>query len=574
MNPRTRCAIYTRKSSEEGLEQSFNSLDAQREACEAYVKSQQHEGWQAISTHYDDGGFSGGNMDRPALKRLMADIHSGKISTVVVYKVDRLTRSLADFAKLVEQFDKFNVSFVSVTQQFNTTTSMGRLTLNVLLSFAQFEREVTGERIRDKISASKKKGMWMGGTVPLGYDVRDRQLQINETEAITVRTIFDQFLRSCNVTILREWLRENDIRSKAGNHFFCGPLYQMLHNPLYIGLVRHKKDTYPGQHQAILDCETWDKVQALLTANRQGGKRKPRATKASLFTGLLFDAEGTVYTPTHATKNGRRYRYYTSQAVIKKAEKIETPARIPAPDLESAVIERLLKFIRDPEELVACIRNDCQEGTSLPGGFFTRIVARATSTAATWQSLTDSDRAHFLRAFVDRVIIHPTRVEIRIRVPQFIQQLFGNNIPPTDNRAGNITEIPESHLQLVASIECPFRHIPQGRALRLIVGNTNITTDASRQAILKAIARVRLWYEQLTTGDAVSIGQLAGMQGLSSRFLRAHMKLIQLSPESIESLMNRPESLPLSLDDLLTEIPISWREQALTLRAKSAQRAR
>jgi DNA invertase Pin-like site-specific DNA recombinase len=237
MNPRIRCAIYTRKSSEEGLEQSFNSLDAQREACEAFVKSQQHEGWQTIATHYDDGGFSGGNMDRPAFKQLMADIHAGKISTVVVYKVDRLTRSLADFAKIIELFDKFGVSFVSVTQQFNTTTSMGRLTLNVLLSFAQFEREVTGERIRDKIAASKKKGMWMGGTVPLGYDVHDRQLQINEAEATTVRTIFNQFPRSGNVTILREWLRENDIRNKAGNHFFGGPLYQMLHNPLYIGLI-------------------------------------------------------------------------------------------------------------------------------------------------------------------------------------------------------------------------------------------------------------------------------------------------------------------------------------------------
>jgi DNA invertase Pin-like site-specific DNA recombinase len=508
--------------------------------------------------------------DRPALTRLMADIHAGKVSVVVVYKVDRLTRSLADFAKLVEQFDKFNVSFVSVTQQFNTTSSMGRLTLNVLLSFAQFEREVTGERIRDKVAASKKKGMWMGGTIPLGYDVRDRLLQINEAEAITVRTIFNQFLRLGNVTILRGWLRENDIRSKAGSHFFCGPLYQMLHNPLYIGLTRHKTNTYPGQHQAILDSETWDKVQALLAANRQGGKRKPRATKASLFTGLLFDAEGTRYTPTHATKNGRRYRYYTSQAIIKKTEKVETPTRIPAPDLESAVIERLLKLLREPGDLVTSIRDDFQEGASLSGDLFTRIVARATSTAATWQSLTGTDREHFLRAVIDRVIIHPTRVEIRIRVPQFIQQLLGNNTPTAENRAGNTTAPPQDHLQLVASIECPFRHIPQGRALRLIVGNTNITTEASRQAILKAIARARLWYEQLTTGEAGSISQLAGMHGLSQRFLHAQMKLVQLSPQSIESLMNRTGPLPLSLVDLLTEIPMNWREQAFNLSIKSA----
>ena len=570
MNHRTRCAIYTRKSSEEGLEQSFNSLDAQREACEAFVKSQQHEGWQAVGTHYDDGGYSGGNVDRPALKRLLADIHAGKVSVVVVYKVDRLTRSLADFAKLVEQFDKFNVSFVSITQQFNTTTSMGRLTLNVLLSFAQFEREVTGERIRDKVAASKKKGMWMGGSIPLGYDVRDRHLQINEAEATTVRTIFNQFLRLGNVTILRQWLRENDIRSKAGNHFFGGPLYQVLHNPVYIGLTRHKTDTYPGQHQAIVDREIWDKVQALLAANRQGGKRKPRATKNSLFTGLLFDAESTRYTPTHATKNGRRYRYYTSQTVIKKTEKVETPTRIPAPDLESAVIERLLKLLREPQDLVTSIRNDLQEATSLPADFLARIVARATSTAAAWQSLPGVDREQFLRTVIDRVVVHPTGVEIRIRVPQFIQQLLGKDTPTADSRAGNTIASSQDHLQLVASIECPFRHISQGRALRLIVGNANITTEASRQAILKAIARARLWYEQLTTGEASNFSQLARMHGLSQRFLRAQIKLVQLSPQSIENLMNGSGSLPLSLADLLTAIPMNWREQAFNLPTKSA----
>jgi DNA invertase Pin-like site-specific DNA recombinase len=256
MIQRIRCAIYTRKSSEQGLEQSFNSLDAQREACEAYVKSQQHEGWRLIPAHYDDGGFSGGNMDRPALKQLIMELQAGNVNVVVVYKVDRLTRSLADFAKLVEQFDKYGVSFVSVTQQFNTTTSMGRLTLNVLLSFAQFEREVTGERIRDKIAASKKKGMWMGGTVPLGYTAGDHKLVLNEAEAATVRRIFNEFLRFGNVTSLREWLRDNNIRSRGGNNFFRGPLYILLRNPHYIGLIKHKKETYPGEHPAIIDRET------------------------------------------------------------------------------------------------------------------------------------------------------------------------------------------------------------------------------------------------------------------------------------------------------------------------------
>jgi hypothetical protein len=244
--------------------------------------------------------------------------------------------------------------------------------------------------------------------------------------------------------------------------------------------------------------------------------------------------------------------------------------RIPAPDLESAVIERFLKLLRDPEDLVASIRDDSQEGASLPGGFFTGIVARATSTAATWQSLTGPDREHFLRAVIDRVIIHPTRVEIRIRVPQFIQQLLGNNTPMADSRAENTTGAPQAHLQLIASIECSFRHIPQGRALRLIVGNTNITTEVSRQAILKAVARARQWYEQITVGEVGSIEQLAGMHGVSARFIRAQMKLVQLSPQSIERFVSRPESLPLSLNDLLAAIPLDWREQALGLPTKSA----
>jgi site-specific DNA recombinase len=252
-----------------------------------------------------------------------------------------------------------------------------------------------------------------------------------------------------------------------------------------------------SKHQAILEREIWDKVQALLAANRQGGKRKPRATKTSIFTGLLFDAEGTRYTPTHATKSGRRYRYYTSQAIIKKTEKVETPARIPAPDLESAVIERLLKLLREPENLVASIRDDFPEGAGLPGDFFTKIVARAALTAERWQTLIGPDREHLLRTIIDRVITHPTRVEIRIRVPHLIQQLLGNDK----------TVIPQGGIQLAATIECPFRHIPQGRALRLIVGNTNITTEASRQAILKAIARARLWYEQLTSGNARAVSR-------------------------------------------------------------------
>jgi site-specific DNA recombinase len=555
MSNRFRCAIYTRKSSEEGLEQSFNSLHVQREACEAYVKSQQHEGWQAISTHYDDGGFSGGNTDRPALKQLMADIHAGKVSVVVVYKVDRLTRSLADFAKLVEQFDKFNVSFVSVTQQFNTTSSMGRLTLNVLLSFAQFEREVTGERIRDKIAASKKKGMWMGGTVPLGYTALDRKLIINEPEAVTVRTIFDEFLRLGNVHSLHDWLFENNIMSRRGNHFFRGALYMMLRNPHYIGLIKHKKESYPGEHAAIVDRVTWDKVQAALDENIQGKRRKVRATKESILTGILFDSVGTLYTPTHANKNGRRYRYYTSQAVIKKIGTSNAPGRIPAHDLEKAVVDRMLEWLQTPTQLLAALRDETTAAP--PEGIFAQIFAQAAATAQSWRERITADRARFLRTVIERVVIQQTYVEIRLRVPTLLSAILGG---------GNISiDLPQ-----IASIECPFRHVRQGRAVRLVVGDTNITTDASRQAILKAIARARRWYEQITTGKSSNIAQLAGIDGVSPRFICMQMKLVQLSPQSIENIMTRPEALPLSLDDLLATIPMDWREQSLGLSSKSA----
>ena len=392
---------------------------------------------------------------------------------------------------------------------------MGRLTLNVLLSFAQFEREVTGERIRDKIAASKKKGMWMGGTVPLGYRAQDRKLVVNEPEAATVRTIFDEFLRLGSVHLLQQWLRENNIKSRSGNHFFRGALYIILRNPHCIGLIKHKKDSYPGEHQAIIQRETWDKVQALLDHNIQGQRREPRATKASLFTGILFDDAGTRYTPTHANKNGRRYRYYTSQAVIKKAEKGSTPARIPAHDLETAVVGRILDWLQTPSELLAALRDETTQAA--PEGFFVRILAQAAKTAQSWPERIAADRTQFLKAVIERVVIHPSHVEICLRVPAVVTDILG----PDPSAVG---------LPPIASLDCAFRHVQQGRALRLIIGDTNITTDASRQAILKAIARARRWYEQITTGQARTIAQLAGLHGVSPRFIRMHMKLVQLGP--------------------------------------------
>ena len=321
-----RCALYTRKSSEEGLEQDFNSLDAQREACAAYVTSQASEGWRAVETRYDDGGYSGGSMERPALQRLLADIAAGKIDVVVVYKIDRLTRALADFARMVELFDQHAVSFVSVTQAFNTTTSMGRLTLNVLLSFAQFEREVTGERIRDKIAASKAKGMWMGGHLSLGYDLPapgSRTLVVNPSEAEIVRTIFSTYRELKSVHALETWLGQRGIRSKqrtalggktiGGQTFSRGALFHMLRNRTYLGMIVHKGKVHPGAHPAIIDVDLFEAVQSTLDANRQRtAPAKDIASRAPL-TGRVFDADGSAMSPTFAYgRKGRIYRYYVS----------------------------------------------------------------------------------------------------------------------------------------------------------------------------------------------------------------------------------------------------------------------
>jgi site-specific DNA recombinase len=317
-SPIRRCAIYTRKSSEEGLEQDFNSLHAQREACEAFIKSQAGEGWRLVKTAYDDGGLSGATMERPALQRLLSDINQGLIDVVVVYKVDRLTRSLSDFAKMVEMFDSHGVSFVAVTQQFNTTTSMGRLTLNVLLSFAQFEREVTGERIRDKIAASKQKGMWMGGLVPLGYDVIDRRLEVNQSEVQKVLEIFRGYLELGSVRLLMEELDRRGIRSKVrvakngktsgGNSFSRGALYVLLSNPIYIGEIRHKGIRHPGLHEPVVERELWEKTQLLLRSQAVRGRSRTKAVASPLM-GRLFDESGQSLTPSHAVKGERRYRY-------------------------------------------------------------------------------------------------------------------------------------------------------------------------------------------------------------------------------------------------------------------------
>jgi DNA invertase Pin-like site-specific DNA recombinase len=368
-----RCAIYTRVSTDSGLDQEFNSLDAQYDAASAYIRSQAHAHWTQVRTRYDDGGFSGGSTDRPALQRLLADIKARKVQVIVVYKVDRLTRSLADFAKLVELFDAHGVSFVSVTQQFNTTTSMGRLTLNVLLSFAQFEREVTAERIRDKVAASKRKGLWVGGMVPLGYELKDGKLYIVEEEAEQVRTIFKRYLELGSVNRLVLELREHNFRTKVrklstgdtrgGVHFTQGPIFYMLRNRFYIGEVLYKGEICPGPQPALIERELFDAVQARLTEQRSHNVTTKTKSDAPL-RGILFDAAGNAMVPTHATKQGVRYRYYVSLPYLRGLAKPPVGAivRVPAADIEAAVTKGLQQHLA-PQNTIPADKSSAEQKT-------------------------------------------------------------------------------------------------------------------------------------------------------------------------------------------------------------------
>jgi site-specific DNA recombinase len=418
---RLRCAIYTRKSSEEGLEQAFNSLHAQREACAAFILSQKHEGWTVLPTLYDDGGFSGGTMDRPALQRLLGDIVAGKVDVVVVYKIDRLTRSLFDFAKIVEAFEAKGVSFVSITQQFNTSTSMGRLTLNVLLSFAQFERELAGERIRDKIAASKKKGMWMGGLPPLGYDIKDRKLVVNEEEARAVLHIFRRYAELRSVRVLKTELEEAGIRSKrrvladgthyGGQRLSRGALYLMLQNRIYRGEITHKGNAYSGEHPAIVDQELWDQVQAVLAENRVDREIGSYAKQPSLLAGLVFDETGERLTPSHAVKKGTRYRYYVSRSLIIGTTKDHSKGRrIPAGNLESLVIKRLRALLADQGAILDSIRDEHPDGTSQK-----RLISRSRQIAEELPTMAPDQTRAMLIAILARVDLKPDHVEIKLR---------------------------------------------------------------------------------------------------------------------------------------------------------------
>lgn len=422
---RTRCAVYTRKSTEEGLDMEFNSLDAQREAGESYITSQRHEGWTLVPEYYDDGGFSGGSMERPALKKLMRDIDLGLIDVVVVYKVDRLSRSLSDFAKLIDLFDKHNVSFVSVTQQFNTTTSMGRLTLNILLSFAQFEREVIGERIRDKIAATKRKGMWMGGTPPLGYDTKDKKLVINDKEADLVRLIFERFTILQSMTLLAKELRDQGYRSKGwvtkggkerGSHTITkGTLYKILNNRTYLGEIRHLGNNYQGQHKPIVSHALWEKTRSVMKENPRKRQIRTRGLSTALLQGMcLCGGCQSTMTPTHSKKSssGRVYRYYKASAHLKNDCEDCPVGPVPAGELENIVLNQIRLAICTPEMMVRVWREAIKEDHEITER---QVRDGLQNMHLIWDELFPLEQARLLRLLIEKIIVNVDRIDIRVR---------------------------------------------------------------------------------------------------------------------------------------------------------------
>jgi DNA invertase Pin-like site-specific DNA recombinase len=565
--PQIRCAIYTRKSSEEGLEQEFNSLDAQRESCEALIRSQKHEGWLCLSELYDDGGISGATMERPALKRLLADIEAGRIDAIVVYKVDRLTRSLNDFAKMVDVFDRRAISFVSVTQQFNTTTSMGRLTLNMLLSFAQFEREVTGERIRDKIAASKKKGMWMGGLPALGYDVKDRKLVVNQREAETVRHIYRRYAALGSVLALKDELDRDGVVSKAradmygrkigGRPLARGALYLMLQNRIYRGEIVHKENSYPGEHEPIIDAKLWDEVQRKLAANRHWSRGRSGATHVSLLAGLIYDDTGARMTPTHANKKGTRYRYYVSPGLV-RGNRRQAPhgRRVPAGDLERLVEERLRQFLHSDAEVFGVIEplvgdvHDCTE-----------VVARAADLAQRWPGLAPTERRAILSNLVDRIGLLRETVEIRIYPGRLHAVLRADNGPRELQRKPNADEP-------IITFTVPARLKRTGMETRLLIdggdGNSRRNPDYSLHRLL---ARAYRYNDMVMRSDGKSIRQLAAEAGVVRSYFTRILRLSFLAPNIVKAILRDRHPIELSAKHLANEIrlPIAWDEQRTVL---------
>ncbi len=515
-----RCAIYTRKSSEEGLDQDFNSLDAQREAGEAFIKSQAHEGWKLVRRHYDDGGFSGGNMERPALAKLMADIEAGQVQTVVVYKVDRLTRSLRDFARLIDLFDRKGVSFVAVTQQFNTTTSMGRLMLNVLLSFAQFEREVTGERIRDKIAASKKRGMWMGGVPPLGYVAKDRKLVVIPTEAALVGKIYALYLKLGSVTAVTNRLHEDAIltrrytsragKTTGGRPFSRGHVQRILTNVIYAGCIAHAGERYEGDHDAIVDTTTWREVQERLAGRRTQTATSKRTVFRALLRGRLFDDAGNTMCPVQQRRHGRCYRYYISQALVRgRSADVGSVGRVKADEIERLIV--------------------------------TSIRDRATGDRKFAAALSISSPAKATEA---QLIEPVSRMVVGDRV---IEVHFGES---------------GSGEELAAPLGIEYEHIEaQGSTKIIPVGGDRERATGPDAALIKAVARANEWRRQLTDGEVASVAEIASKEDLQRTYVGRILPLAFLAPDITRAIVDGCQPPSMTIDRLRDPIPMDWNEQ-------------
>lgn len=520
-----RCAVYTRKSTDEGLDQDFNSLHAQREACEAYVASQRHEGWTLIPTAFDDGGYSGGTTERPGLQALLAEVDAGKIDIVVVYKVDRLTRSLADFAKIVERFDARGVSFVSVTQSFNTTTSMGRLTLNVLLSFAQFEREVGAERTRDKIAASKKKGLWMGGPVPLGYRVESRKLLIHDAEAERVRMIYRLYLETGSLPALLPELRARSIRTALRNkadgsnsgdrEFTLGGLSYLLRNRVYLGELPHKGTYHEGEHPALLEPTLFRSVQERL--NQQiNTKRRLRAAKGGLLAGCIFDSAGNRMTPVHAKKNGIRYRYYISCAINEgRKQEAGTCPRAPAPDIERIVLDALRKQFgkgttASPEPTVADL---------------------------------DPDAFNLIETHLEQVVVHADRLVV------------------TAHDAENPSDDDQSDRSIAITVPWSPKPLKPQRDIHTAKELSDASQRLNQFRLVVGIHRARQWHAGLASGAIADIEAIAAQEKKSPRNVRTLLSLAFLAPDIIEAIIDERLKVDTTVSDLSSNLPVSWTEQ-------------
>jgi DNA invertase Pin-like site-specific DNA recombinase len=545
-----RCAVYTRKSTEEGLDQEFNSLDAQRESCEAYIKSQRHEGWKLLPNMYDDGGISGGTMKRPALQRLLDEVRAGRVDIIVVYKVDRLTRALSDFAKMVELFDEHDASFVSVTQQFNTTTSMGRLTLNVLLSFAQFEREVTGERIRDKIAASMKRGMWMGGPVPLGYDNIDKKLVVNEAEAETVRTLFNLYLELGNVRLMKREADQCGLRTKSriykggrvagGGCFTRGHLYRLLSSPVYIGEVSHKGERYDGVHEGIIDRGIWDAVQAQLKRNVGDRRAGTNAKFPSPLSGLLWGEDGARMIPSHACKAGKRYRYYVTANDSDGFSQVGW--RLPAKEIERVVVDGLNSFLNDHTRLA-----DSLPIAGASPAALNKLFEGAAELAQRITDGTSSEKKSLLQGLVLRINVGVEQLSIVI---------------DADWLSGPVSE---QYRPITIDIPLSFRRSAQGE--KLIIAASDAPAPSPDPQLIKAIAKGHSWFSEIRGGGIASLRELAERQGMDRSDTGRILRLAFLAPDIVEAILQGRQPRDLTFKRLmrLGVLPVSWAEQRESL---------